>query len=221
MKQLKSERWRRDWVIYALIALCALPELALLGADWGLWGSARWRPLTYQNGAFWVGLLYGWRPNYALQPYTMYVSYAFLHSGFMHFLINMITLWSLGKSVALRTGQAQMLLIYIASILGGAWAFGYLGPVVQPMVGASGALFGLAGAWVVWDVWDAMRARPGIETLAYAVLWPVLFLVLMNIVMYWASDGQLAWETHLGGFVAGLAVAIILINFRAPNANES
>jgi rhomboid protease GluP len=207
----------RSWSAILIIVLCIVPELALQGADWGVWGSARWRPLSYQNGAFWAGLLQGWQPNYAAQPYTMFVTYAFLHAGAAHLVVNMITLFSLGGEIARRAGQSHMLLIYGASILGGAIGFGLLGTVVQPMVGASGALFGLAGAWVTWDVWAALRASPSLKTLAFALLWPVTFLVGLNLVMLWATGGKLAWETHLGGCLAGsLTAAMLLILHRPP-----
>ena len=208
----------RYWGAILIIVLCIVPELALQGADWGVWGSARWRPLTYQNGAFWAGLLHGWQPNYAAQPYTMFVTYAFLHAGAAHLVVNMITLFSLGGEIARRAGQLHMLLIYGASILGGAIGFGLLGTVVQPMVGASGALFGLAGAWVTWDVWVVLRASPALKTLAYALLWPVTFLVGLNLVMLWATGGKLAWETHLGGFLAGSLTATLLLIFHRPPA---
>lgn len=205
---------QRQWGVIVLIVLCCLPELALQGADWGLWGSARWRPLTYQNGAFWGGLLHGWRPNYAAQPYTMFVTYAFLHGGAVHLVVNMVTLFSIGREITRRAGQTHMLIIYGTSIIGGAIGFALLGPVVRPMVGASGALFGLAGAWVTWDVWATLRANPAIKTFVYAILWPIMFLVSLNLIMFWASKGQLAWETHLGGFLAGAVTATLLLIFQ-------
>ena len=74
------------------------------------------------------------------------------------------------------------------------------------MVGASGALFGLAGA-LVW-----MRFRLGWSEMTLGgalrdIAWPVTLLIGMNVVMYVALDGRLAWETHLGGFLAGVAIA--------------
>lgn len=183
----------------------------MTGADWGFWGSARWRPLVYQNGAFWIGLIIGWQPNYALQPYVMFITYAFLHGGLSHLVMNMITLVSLGKALQLRVGQGRLLLIYSVSILGGAIAYGLMGLVRYPMVGASGALFGLVGAWVVWDISDSMRERPGLSTLFFAALWPITILIGLNLGMYWATSGHLAWETHLGGFIAGALVALLLL----------
>ncbi|WP_245626866.1 rhomboid family intramembrane serine protease [Aestuariivita boseongensis] len=190
---------RFPWVLIALIVTCVSIEMALQGADLGMWGSTRWRSLAYQNGGFWRGLLDNWRPNYAAQPVTMFATYSFLHSGLAHLTVNMITLFSLGRIVIERTGQARFAAIYMLSILGGAVGFALLSDAVQPMVGASGALFGLAGVLVGWEYTARRLEREG--------LWPVArvigFLILLNVIMYWAMDGLLAWETHLGGFVTG------------------
>jgi membrane associated rhomboid family serine protease len=42
------------------------------------------------------------------------------------------------------------------------------------------------------------------------------FLVLMNLLLWWAMSGQLAWEAHLGGFLAGAALAALLGEHRGP-----
>lgn len=189
-----------------LIALTSLIELTLAAADYGLIGSTRWRALAYQNGAFWAGLLHNWRPNYAAQPWVMFLSYAFLHGGMLHLLGNMLVLWGLGRVVMLRLGTGRFLALYFASAIGGALCFGVLSNSPQPMVGASGALFGLLGAWQYWRY--ALRRQRGQS------LWPVwqavLGLVLLNLLMWVALRGLVAWETHLGGFLAGWAVAAFM-----------
>lgn len=192
--------------LVAIVILCVLIELALQGADLGIWGSSRWRGLAYQNGGFWIGLLGNWRPNYGVQPVVMFVTYGFLHGGFAHLVVNMITLASLGRIVIERAGQRGFVLIYAASVLGGAAGFALLSSAVQPMVGASGALFGLAGALVGWEYTARRLARAGL----WPVLRAVLLLALLNLVMYWAMGGRLAWETHLGGFVVGWAMTWIV-----------
>lgn len=198
--------------LLAVLVLCSGVELALQGADHGLWGSVLWRGLAYQNGGFWIGLLGNWQPNYAAQPVAMFATYGFLHGGFAHLAVNMITLLSLGSAVIGLAGQRGFLAIYALSVLGGAAGFAILSQAVQPMVGASGALFGLAGALVAWD-WRDRRVEG--ET-----LWPVLravaLLGLLNLLMYWALDGRLAWETHLGGFLAGWAAGLWLARRRPP-----
>lgn len=209
---------RLPTVLTLLVLACVLPELVLQGADLGLWGSARWRPMAYAYGAFWAGLLHGWTPNFALQPATMFVTYGFLHAGLGHMVVNMVTLLSLGAAILARIGPRRFLWLYGACLLGGGLGFALLTAMAQPMVGASGALFGLVGAWVAWgvtDAWGAARgpaARAG--ALARGLLWPVLVLVLMNLAMLWLSGGLLAWETHLGGFVTGGMVAPLLARRR-------
>ena len=206
---LPSERSAR-LVLLALLLISVLPETILLGADLGIWGSPRWRRFTYEHFAFWTGLLRGWTPNYPFQPALMFVTYALLHAGIGHLLVNMVTLVSVARPELDRVGAWRFGAIYAVSVLGGAVGFALLSDKLQPMVGASGALFGLVGAWVIWDISDTLRARPGIATLAYAILWPIILLSVLNMLMFWVTSGHLAWETHLGGFIAGALAAPFL-----------
>lgn len=164
------------------------------------------RALAYEYFGFWPGILVGWAPNYPLQPWTMFLTYAFLHGGLMHLAVNLLTLWSLGREVMSRVGPWGFLAIYALSMLGGAIGFALLGHGFRPMVGASGALFGLAGAFLAWNYVDRFTHRLG--------LWPVAravgLLIALNIILYYAMDRLLAWETHLGGFVAGWVVAMLV-----------
>jgi membrane associated rhomboid family serine protease len=118
----------------------------------------------------------------------------------------MVTLWSLGVAVLDRVGPWGFAGLYGASLLGGAAGFGLIAETFRPMVGASGALFGLAGGLLAWNYVDRFTFRER--------LWPVarvvLFLVAMNVAMWWALEGQLAWETHLGGFLIGWITALLI-----------
>lgn len=202
--------------LLALIILMGLIELTLQAADWGLVGSPRWRGLAYQNGGFWAGLLYNWRPNYAAQPALMFASYGLLHAGLTHMATNMIALLFLGRIVIERMGLAGFTASYALSSLTGAAAFGLLTTTSQPMVGASGALFGLVGAWQADEA--VLRFRAGRS------LWPIwraaLWFALLNLVMWAALAGQLAWETHLGGFLGGAAVSLIWHMMRKRQPTE-
>jgi rhomboid protease GluP len=192
-------------LIWALVALCAAPELILLGADWGLWGTARWRPLAYQNGAFWAGLLYGWRPNYAAQPVVMFATYGWLHAGPGHLLGNLGVLVWLGPQLLVRFGTWGFVALWTTCLLGGAAGFALLTSSPAPMVGASGALFGLAGAWLM----EVMRH---VQDLRHRVLRGGLGLaglLALNTAAWAMQGGHLAWETHLGGLAAGLAFAAL------------
>jgi membrane associated rhomboid family serine protease len=192
----------RRAVLAALVLLIALPELILQAADLGLVGSARWRPMAYQYAAFWAGLLRDWRPNYAAQPVAMFLTYAVLHGGLGHLLGNVAAFVGFGPALLERLGTGRFLGLCLAATLGGAAAFGLLSASPQPMVGASGMLFGLAGAWQVLDARDRRAAGQP--------LWPVwawvAALVALNLVFWVVQKGLLAWETHLGGYLAGAAV---------------
>lgn len=202
----RSQRPHIDGVLLVLVMISITVELVLLGADWQLWGTNQWRSLAYQNGGFWIGLLHNWRPNYEYQPCLMFLTYGFLHSGMAHLLVNMLTLIGLGKIIIDRIGSARFLMLYAFSTAGGAVGFALLSNAVQPMVGASGALFGLAGALVAWEYVDRFSA----EKRLWPVLRTILWLILLNLVLWWAMSGGLAWETHLGGFLSGWVLAFII-----------
>jgi membrane associated rhomboid family serine protease len=187
-------------VLWAVALTLVLPELVVAGADYRLWGAASWRPLAVQNGGFWAGLLQGWRPNFAGQPVAMFASYAFLHSGPTHLAGNLLGLAFLGAPAVERAGTRGFLLIWAGSVLGGGLAFGLLATSALPMVGASGAVFGLAGAATVWD-WQ--RRRRPLRTAGI-----LAGLVVFNLVTLVSTGGLLAWQTHLGGFLAGGLLAL-------------
>lgn len=205
-----TDRMRAMPVVLALFVACLVPEIVLSGADYGLWGDPGWRIWAWQHGGFWTGLLGNWRPNYAAQPWLMFVTYGFLHGGLVHFGVNMLTLFSLAPPLVDRMGQGRFLLLYMASMIGGGLGFALLSQSPQPMVGASGALFGLAGAVMALS-WQYLRAR---EESLRPVIRSLVWLAVLNVVLWWAMSGMLAWETHLGGFVVGWVMGLWLVRRR-------
>ena len=200
-------RWSRSKaLIVGIIVLCTSLEALLQLGDLGLLPQARFRQLVYEFGGFWPGLLDNWRENYPFQKWLMFLTYGFLHAGFWHLTLNMITLYVLGTAVAERVGGWKLVMIYAASILGGGIGFALFSDSFRPMVGASGALFGLAGAILAWDYVDRFTLEER--------LWPVaraaLLLIALNAALYFAMGGLLAWEAHLGGFIVGWIVALLI-----------
>ena len=191
-------------LLAGIVAVCVAVEAVLLIGDLGLLGAPRLRGWAYENGAFWPGLLGGWQANYAGQAPAMFVTYAFLHGGIGHLVINMVTLWSLGLAVLQRVGPWRFLVVYAGATLGGAAVYGLLAQSGQPMVGASGALFGLAGAILAWMWEDQPTLRAALRFAGRAVL----LLLAINVALHFVLQGQLAWETHLGGFLAGWVLGI-------------
>lgn len=197
-----------------IVALTCLPEILLTLADTGLGarlmaglvGGGNLRQLFLVYGAFWRGLLGPWEPAFALQPVTMFLSYALLHGGLLHLIGNMVVVLSLGGVAVGRLGQGGFVTLYIVTAIGGAAGFALLSASLSPMVGASGAVFGLIGAWQYWE-YLRLRARQA----PLSPVWRTMVaLVLVNAAMWWFLDGFLAWEAHLGGFVAGWIWAALM-----------
>lgn len=184
-----------------MVLTCGL-EVLMITSDLGLTGSGRWRALVLQYGGFWPGLMRNWEPNFAAQPWMMFLSYSVLHAGVLHLLGNMLMLAWVGPILVARTGQIGFALLWLCSGLGGALVFGALTTTPTPMVGASGCVFGLIGALVVFEY-----ILPGKYAKALGI---TLALIVLNIVMLVVEGGLLAWQTHLGGYVIGVVAALVL-----------
>lgn len=183
--------------------MMAAIELLLALSEAGVIGASNWRWPAYAIGAFWQPMLSGGMgPLYPGQTLLMFVTHAFLHGGFMHLAFNGVVLLALGKFVAGRIGPAQTLLVLFLAAVGGGLTFGLLSSGNTPMIGASGAVFGLIGVWQAWD-YDIRRAAG--ETVRPVVV-AILGLVLVNIVFFVLLGGGLAWQAHLGGWLVGFAL---------------
>jgi len=178
---------------------CVAIELILAAADRGLIGQPYWRLMAYNFGAFWQPTLTGRPPLYPLQQEAMFVTYAFLHGGLLHLAVNMLALWSFGLAIIRRVGERRFILAYLLTALGGSAGFALLSSSPAPMVGASGSLFGLLGLWICWDYLDRKHFGEPIWRTYRALI----YLVIYNLVFWFVLHGRLAWETHLGGFLAG------------------
>jgi membrane associated rhomboid family serine protease len=143
----------------------------------------------------------------------------FVHGGLFHLAGNMLYLWIFGDNVEDRLGRFRFLLFYLLSGVGAAAAQILSDPHSKiPMVGASGAISGVLGAYlllypharVVTLVFFGWFVRV-IEIRALFVLgfWIVVQLV-SGLLTWGAQVGGVAWFAHVGGFVAGLVMVIPL-----------
>lgn len=203
MRRHLSFRARHGWVLPLLIALTCAPELILQAADRGWIGSTVWRLTAYSHGALWAGLLDDWRANYTGQAAAMFLTYGFLHGGLLHLAGNMAGLFCLAPLSLRRLGPRGFALLYVAMLLGGGLGFVLLSVSLRPVVGASGVVYGLAAAWIYWD----MRARV-LRGQGRGRSWAHLAaLFAVNLLSWYLLGGELAWQTHLGGAVAGWLVS--------------
>lgn len=186
--------------LWCLVGIMALIELILTLSSSGVFGGQNLRWPAFMLGAFWQPLLAGTAaPVYPGQGVLMFISHAFLHGGLAHLAMNGVVLLSLGKHVSMQIGAARTLLVlFLAAIAGGA-VFGLLSFSTAPMIGASGAVFGLIGVWQAMDY--RMRRQAGLPLKPIVVA--ILGLVVANIALFVILSGGLAWQAHLGGWIAG------------------
>lgn len=151
------------------------------------------------------------------------LKHGYLHAGWGHLLYNMVPLAVLGWLTARRVGTFGFILLYhllmVLAALGYLWAMkltadGVLnaGNYFLPLAGASGAVHGLAGLWVVW----AIRVRRSDWSRAGIAqrIWPAAvwlgFVMAVNIVTYALMDGAFAWALHIAGVLIGAALALLI-----------
>jgi len=159
--------------------------------------------------------------SYGLKPaemfagqrlYTVFTS-MFLHGGFLHIFGNMLFLWIFGDNIE-DLGRGKFLLIYfgsgiIAGLAQGLWEPGS----TIPMIGASGAISGVLGAYIVLYPRARVHTLVGyfgvvmIPAVAFLGFWFVLQVLSASYTLVGASSG-VAYLAHIGGFVAGVLMIL-------------
>lgn len=124
----------------------------------------------------------------AFEPWRMLTA-AFLHVSFLHLVMNALTLWIFGRALEPLIGSFRFALLWIVSAIGGSLAVAILAPNAA-VIGASGAIFGLFGAWFI----VLRKQRQDMS--------PMFVLIGINVVMAIFNPG-ISWEAHLGGLVIG------------------
>ncbi len=162
-------------------------------------------------GGFWPDLLKGAGPIYPGQPILMFATSAILHGGPLHFFMNMLGLMWLGPIIVNRLGSHAFWLIAGLATLGAGGLYAALaGPGGIPAVGASGVLFGLLGTVGLWKMLDQWSRGQNLMML----LQHGIALLSINVALTLANTSAIAWEAHLGGFVAGILCG--LLTWRRP-----
>lgn len=159
--------------------------------------------------------------QYALEiwAFTSPLTYAFLHGGFAHLIINMVWLAAFGSPLANRLGNIRFSAFFAVTTLA-AVALHYVlhSNDAAPLVGASGAISGMMGAAARFSfqvdrsqgkpafagaplpIRDVFRSR---TALTFLGVWMVINLVTGLVGLTPGDDSQIAWEAHIGGFLAG------------------
>jgi membrane associated rhomboid family serine protease len=154
--------------------------------------------------------------------YSSILTSMFIHGGFLHIAGNMWFLWIFGRGVEDLIGHAKYLFLYFACGIAGAILFVLISPnSTVPTIGASGAIAGVMGAYLI------KFPRAHIVTLIFIVIFfttvdiPAFFLLLYWFAMQFfsgvgsvgysaSSSGGVAWFAHVGGFVAGMLLVMLM-----------
>jgi rhomboid family protein len=146
-------------------------------------------------------------------PVTLVTS-LFLHGGWMHLIGNMLFLWVFGDNIEDSMGHWRFLLFYfLCGAAAGLTQALAMATAQAPTVGASGAVAGILGAYIV--------LHPKVKILVLAMTWFPLYLPAYFVLALWIATqvasvlfgigGQVAWWAHIGGFITG---AILVVPFR-------
>ncbi|MCB9854410.1 MAG: rhomboid family intramembrane serine protease [Phycisphaerales bacterium] len=141
----------------------------------------------------------------------------FLHGGWMHLIGNMLFLWIFGRYIEDRFGPILFVLFYLATGVLASLTHGYFDHGYVPLVGASGAISGLMGAYLVLaprsriQAWTLLGYLP-ISVNLPAWVYMVFYIVIQNLYPATFSVGQggVAHWAHLGGVVAGIGLTFLI-----------
>ncbi|HYN99962.1 MAG TPA: rhomboid family intramembrane serine protease [Actinomycetota bacterium] len=141
----------------------------------------------------------------------------FLHGGFLHLGGNMLFLWVFGNNIEDRLGRVKYVLFYLVAGVAASLAHVFFNASSQiPTIGASGAVAGVLGAYIV------LFPRAMIHTLVGFILFFKVRLPALTVLGLWfvsqffigggqqVGEGGVAWVAHVGGFLAGMVLIYML-----------
>lgn len=204
--------------IWAIVGVFVAVQVVMELIAAGYLGTAATYRDIYFHYAFNDPIFEAWRagedvPLDLLLP--PFVTYAFLHGGLLHLAMNSVIFLALGGRILRVVGPVKFCVIFVGSAIAGAVAFALLAEARGPMIGASGVVFGLFGVVKQWE-WRYIRLTGAPANRFWGTIIALTLInaafALLPVLMggLGAAGSTLAWQTHLGGFIGGWALANIL-----------
>ena len=177
-------------VTYALIAVCVVVYIAQLFSS------------QVTDALFYHPVLT------EIEPWRMVTS-MFVHSpgSLLHIMFNMFSLFVIGPPLEIALGRWRFFTLYMLAGLGGSVAVLLLTPMTG-VLGASGAIFGLLGAFFI-----IQRSLGGRNV-------QIIIVIAINLVLGFIIP-NVAWQAHVGGLIVGGLVAYVLLKTRAPSKKNT
>ena len=158
---------------------------------------------------------------YVLPAYLTIFSSMFMHGGFMHLIGNMLYMWIFADNIEDNLGHTKFLIFYFLAGIGAAMTQVLMDTHSQiPMVGASGAIGGVLGAYLI----NHPNARVLVlipfgffsQSLKIRALYVLGFWFILQFI---SSGGGVAYAAHIGGFVSGM-ILILFFNKKENKKNK-
>ena len=151
-----------------------------------------------------------------LLPYNVMTVFTsmFIHGGFLHIIGNMLYLWIFGNNIEDRLGHGGFFIFYFASGICAALFQLFYDPASEiPMIGASGAISGILGAYLVCYPHARVKTLLIIIVFIKIVDIPAVLLLTAWFFMQflYANIDGIAWYAHIGGFIFGLLFAVAFL----------
>ena len=210
---------RKPIVTYFLIGTCVLIFLIQLGSQ------------SYQTGQLFYS--YGLIPSvlmghnqlpadlYVIPGYITIFTSMFMHGGFMHLIGNMLYMWIFADNIEDNLGPSKFLIFYLLAGIGAAMTQVLTDMHSQiPMVGASGAIGGVLGAYLI----NYPNARV-LVLIPFGFFSQLLKIRALYVLGFWfilqfiSSGGGIAYAAHIGGFISGM-ILILFFNKKIKIKNK-
>lgn len=149
----------------------------------------------------------------------------FMHGGWMHLIGNMLYLWIFGDNVEDRLGHARYTVFYFLCGIAATFAQVFVDPNSNiPNLGASGAIAGVLGAYLLMFPRGSVRVMMGRAIIPMPALIVIGFWAVLQFISGFGAittteqttGGGVAYMAHVGGFVAGLILAVLMGGTRQP-----
>jgi len=181
--------------VWAIIIANLVLYIAMLFAGTGRYPLGDFFYTNTDKFTYYLGLI----PYYFVErPWTILTA-MFIHAGFWHLFFNMIILFFFGSYLSRLVGNSWFAIVYFIGGIVGNLLFYLLGDTFSIAVGASGAVYAVAGALVV--------LVPNLRVYLYFLFPMPLWVVVLIFFVLWSIPGVIsgiAWQAHVGGLVVGL-----------------
>ena len=206
-------------VTYFIISLCVLVFLVQLGSQ------------SYKTGQLFYS--YGLIPSvlmgnnqlpmdlYAVPAFVTIFSSMFMHGGFMHIIGNMLYMWIFADNIEDDLGASKFIIFYLLSGVGAAMTQVLIDTHSQvPMVGASGAIGGVLGAYLINHPKAKVLVLIPFGFFSQLIKIRALYVLGFWFILQFISSGAgVAYAAHIGGFVTGM-ILILFFNKKIKRKNK-